>query len=154
MFPITVPPLRDRRGDIPLLVEHLVSVSAKKLGKVISSVSPATLRSLSQYPWPGNVRELANVIERAVINSHGSVLRVVEDFAEPMAEDHLLQGNKTLEDVERDYILRKLNETNWRIEGRSGAARLLGMNPSTLRARIIKLGIQRPEFQSPANESN
>ena len=154
VFPITVPPLRDRREDIPLLVEHLVSVSAKKLGRVISSVSPATLRSLSQYPWPGNVRELANVIERAVINSHGPVLRVVEDFAEPLAEDHLLQGNKTLGDMERDYILLKLNETNWRIEGRNGAARLLGMNPSTLRARIIKLGIQRPEFHLQANGSD
>src|SRR6266545_6521475 len=129
VFPITVPPLRQRREDIPLLVEHFAKGFAKKLGKVITSVTPATLKSLGDYSWPGNVRELANVIERAVINSHGSVLRIGEDFAEPGAEK-LAQANKTLEELERDYIGRILIETGWRIEGPHGAARILGINPS------------------------
>jgi transcriptional regulator with GAF, ATPase, and Fis domain len=143
VFPITVPPLRQRREDIALLVEHFASRFSKKLGKEITSVSPATLKSLRDYSWPGNVRELANVIERAVISSRGSTLVIGRDFTEPAA-DKLLQANKTLEELERDYILRILNETGWRIEGQQGAARILGINPSTLRARIVKLGIQKP----------
>jgi formate hydrogenlyase transcriptional activator len=143
VFPITVPPLRQRREDISLLVEHFASRFSKKLGKEITSVSPATLKSLRDYSWPGNVRELANVIERAVISSRGSTLVIGRDFTEPAA-DKLLQNNKTLEELERDYILRILNETGWRIEGQQGAARILGINPSTLRARIVKLGIQKP----------
>ena len=143
VFPITVPPLRQRREDIPLLVEHFARRFSKKLGKVITSVSPATLKSLRDYSWPGNVRELANVIERAVINSHGPVLRIGEDFV-AAAVEKLAKTNKTLDELERDYILRILNETGWRIEGPSGAARILGINPSTLRARMIKLGIQKP----------
>jgi PAS domain S-box-containing protein len=143
VFPVTVPPLRQRREDIPLLVEHFVRRSAKKLGKVIESVSPATLKSLCDYSWPGNVRELANVIERAVINSQGPVLRIGQDFTEPEVEK-LAQATKTLEENERDHITRILAETGWRIEGRQGAARILGINPSTLRSRISKLGIQKP----------
>jgi PAS domain S-box-containing protein len=143
VFPITVPPLRERREDVPLLVEHFVGKFAKKQRKVITSVAPNTLRNLRNYSWPGNVRELANVIERAVINSNGSVLRILEDFAEPGTEKPG-QTNKTLEELERDYIVRILVETGWRIEGRHGAARTLGINPSTLRARIVKLGIQKP----------
>jgi PAS domain S-box-containing protein len=143
VFPITVPPLRQRREDISLLVEHFASRFSKKLGKEITSVSPTTLKSLRDYSWPGNVRELANVIERAVISSRGPTLVIGRDFPEP-ATDKLLQANKTLEELERDYILRILNETGWRIEGPQGAARILGINPSTLRARIVKLGIQKP----------
>jgi PAS domain S-box-containing protein len=143
VFPITVPPLRQRRDDIPLLVEHFVSIFAKKLGKVITSVSPATLKSLRDYSWPGNVRELANVVERATICSQGPVLRLAEDLNEP-GSGKSVQSAKTLEELERDYISRVLNETGWRIEGRQGAARILGINPSTLRARMLKLGIQNP----------
>jgi PAS domain S-box-containing protein len=143
VFPITVPPLRQRRDDIPLLVEHFVSIFAKKLGKVITSVSPATLKSLRDYSWPGNVRELANVVERATICSQGPVLRLAEDLNEP-GSGKSVQSAKTLEELERDYISRVLNETGWRIEGRHGAARILGINPSTLRARMLKLGIQNP----------
>jgi len=142
VFPITVPPLRDRREDIPLLVEHLVSVSAKKLGKVISSISPATMRSLSEYPWPGNVRELQNVIERAVINSHGSVLRVLEEFEEAPAHTST-SAIKTLDEMEREYIVRILEDRDWRIEGRRGAAQVLGIHPSTLRGRMLKFGIHK-----------
>ena len=143
VFPITVPPLRQRREDIPLLVEHFVRRFSEKLGKVITSVSPATLKSLRDYSWPGNVRELANVVERAVINAHGPVLRIGEDFPEAGFEKPA-QATKTLDELERDYIIRILNETNWRVEGQSGAARILGINPSTLRARMGKFGIHKP----------
>jgi formate hydrogenlyase transcriptional activator len=143
VFPITVPPLRQRPEDISLLVEHFAKLFANKLGKVITSVSPASLRSLRDYSWPGNVRELANVIERATITSRGSVLRIGDDFGK-LAAEQLEQASQTLEDMERDYILRILADAAWRIEGPHGAARLLGMNPSTLRTRMIKLGIQKP----------
>ena len=149
VFPITVPPLRQRREDIPLLVEHFVSKSARKLGKVITSVSPATMKSLRDYSWRGNIRELANVIERAVINSKGSVLRISEDFALETVEQSN-SSTKTLEETERDYILRVLEDRAWRIEGPNGAARLLGLNPSTLRTRMIKLGIHRQSFSTSA----
>jgi chemotaxis protein methyltransferase CheR len=142
VFPIKIPPLRQRPEDIPLLVEHFVRRFSKKFGKAFTSVSPVTLKKLGQYSWPGNVRELANVIERATINSHGSVLRVGEDF-EITPLDTRTAPPRTLEEVERDYILNTLDETHWRIEGSQGAARILGMNPSTLRARMMKLGIHK-----------
>jgi PAS domain S-box-containing protein len=152
VFPITVPPLRQRLEDIPLLVEHFVNKSAKKLGKVITSVSPSTMNSLRAYSWRGNVRELSNVIERAVINSKGSVLRIGENFGLETVEQ-LSSSTKTLEEIERDYILRVLEDRAWRIEGRHGAARLLGLNPSTLRTRMIKLGIHRQSFAASATTS-
>ena len=133
------PPLRQRKEDIPLLVEHFVTAYAKKFGKSISSVSSRTMNSLEAHSWPGNVRELANVIERAVIHSQGSALQVVDRF-ETVASD---VPQQTLEEVERDYIIRTLESTGWRIEGKYGAAGILGLNPSTLRTRMLKLGIQR-----------
>ncbi len=141
VYPITVPPLRQRKEDIPLLVEHFVSTYAKKSGKTISSVSPRAMQSLQAHAWPGNVRELANVIERAVIHTPGSVLQIVDHF-EQLAPD-TLPPTQTLEEVERDYIIRTLENTGWRIEGPFGAAKILGLNPSTLRTRMAKLGIQR-----------
>jgi len=152
VFPITVPPLRQRREDIPLLVEHFVNKFAKKLGKVITSVSPTTLKSLGDYSWRGNVRELANVIERAVINSKDSVLRIGEDLGLETVEQ-LSSSTKTLEEMERDYILRVLDDRAWRIEGQNGAARLLGLNPSTLRTRMVKLGIHRQGFSAATASS-
>ncbi|HKR61621.1 MAG TPA: sigma 54-interacting transcriptional regulator, partial [Pyrinomonadaceae bacterium] len=143
VFPITVPPLRQRREDIPLLVEHFARSFSTRLGKLISSVAPVTMNSLRDHPWPGNVRELANVIERAVINSQGSVLRVSEDFVKNAAETPSAL-NKTLEEIERDHISRILEDRGWRIEGQNGAARILGMNPSTLRTRMAKLGVHKP----------
>jgi len=143
VFPITVPPLRQRQEDIPLLIEHFVRKSAKKVGKTITSISPATLKSLREYSWPGNVRELANLIERAAINSHGPVLQIGKDF-EAITAETSSSSTMTLEDMERDYIIRILEDRSWRIEGRKGAARLLGLNPSTLRTRMIKLGIHKP----------
>ena len=142
VFPVTVPPLRQRPEDIPLLVEHFVSRFSKKVGKTITSVSPTTLKQLQEHSWPGNVRELANVIERAMINSPGPALRVAEDFDTTLVNS-TPPVPKTLEEVERDHILSILEETNWRIEGNNGAARILGINPSTLRTRMMKLGIHK-----------
>jgi PAS domain S-box-containing protein len=140
VYPITVPPLRQRKDDIPQLVEYFAQTYAKKSGKVISSVSPRALHSLEVHSWPGNVRELANVIERAVIHTPGSVLQLVDQWEPVVAEPGTTQ---TLEEVEREYIVRTLEQTGWRIEGKSGAATILGLNPSTLRTRMMKLGIQR-----------
>ena len=139
VYPITMPPLRQRKEDIPLLVEHFVTTYAKKFGKAISSVSPRTMQNLEVHSWPGNIRELANVIERAVIHSQGNVLQVIDRFETVVTE----VPQQTLEEVERDYIIRTLENTGWRIEGKYGAAGILGLNPSTLRTRMLKLGIQR-----------
>ncbi len=144
VFPITVPPLRQRREDVPLLVEHYVRRLSKKLGKEITSIPPATLNTLCDYSWPGNVRELANVVERAVINTQGEVLRIVDHFEAIQAEE-LELSKKTLEETEREYITDILSDTSWRIEGPNGAARILGLNPSTLRTRMAKMGIQKPK---------
>jgi formate hydrogenlyase transcriptional activator len=141
VYPIAVPPLRQRKEDIPLLVEHFVNVYAKRFGKTISSVSPRAMENLQRHSWPGNVRELANVIERAVIHTPGEILHVVDRF-EPM-EQQAANAAKTLEEVEREYIITVLENTGWRIEGPYGAAKILGLNPSTLRTRMLKLGIQR-----------
>jgi chemotaxis protein methyltransferase CheR len=102
------------------------------------------MRILQDYAWPGNVRELANVLERAVINTTGTVLRVADHFEKAQVAE-LAQTNKTLEEMEKEYIIRILDNTGWRIEGHKGAARVLGLNPSTLRTRMAKLGIQKIE---------
>lgn len=141
VFPITVPPLTQRRDDIPLLVEHFVEKSATKFNKTIKSVSTKTMQRLQAHSWPGNIRELANVIERSVIHSQGNVLQVVDRFDEPTNGNG--KSPQSLETVERDYIIRTLEHTGWRIEGPQGAARVLGLNPSTLRTRMVKLQIQR-----------
>lgn len=142
VFPITVPPLRQRKEDIPPMVEHFVTLFSKKVGKVITSISAPTLRKLHDYFWPGNVRELANVIERAVINTQGSVLHISDQFAQTKTAD-LADSRRTLEEVERDHITHILDQTGWRIEGPNGAAKILELNPSTLRTRMLKLGIQK-----------
>jgi PAS domain S-box-containing protein len=142
VFPITVPPLRDRREDIPVLIEHFVKRFSQKVGRRISAIPPASLRILQNYSWPGNVRELANAIERAVINTDGTVLRIVDHFEKSNLEDGT-RSDKTLEEIEKEYITRILHNTGWRIDGPKGAARILGLNPSTLRTRMAKLGIQK-----------
>ena len=149
VFPITVPPLKQRRDDIPTLVEYFVSKFSKKLGKEITSVSPATMKAMRDYYWPGNIRELANVIERAVINTPGATLRIIDHFGSLHAEGSSM-SRKTLEEMERRYITDVLDDTGWRINGPNGAAKILGINPSTLRTRMVKLGIQKsdPSFAS------
>lgn len=142
VFPITMPPLRDRIEDIPLLVEFYVEKICKRMGKPIGILSRSVMNTLQNYHWPGNVRELANVLERAVINSSGPKLHLVDDLNKPFA--YLSKNQKTLEAVERDYIARILDQAHWKVSGKNSAAQILGLNRSTLRARILKLDIRKP----------
>jgi len=145
VFPVTLPPLRQRKEDIPLLVNFFVNHFGKKLGKAIKGVAPSTMQSLQRYSWPGNVRELANVIERAVINAQGPVLALADRLEAIQDVPASFGETKTLEEIEREIILQRLRETHWKVEGQTGAAQSLGLNPSTLRNRMQKLGIRRPE---------
>lgn len=144
VFPISIPPLSQRTDDIPLLVNHFVSKFNKKVGKNIDSVPKETIDMLSQYSWPGNIRELENVIERSVITTNGSILQVLDRFdMSRKKEEQTWQKVKPLIELEKDHILQVLQKTGWRIEGRNGAAVILGLNASTLRARMRKYGIMR-----------
>ena len=144
VFPITIPPLRQRKEDIPLLVDYFVAKFNKKTGKKIETVSKDTLNVLQGYDWPGNVRELESVIERAVITSQGTSLQVLDRFeSSRKTGEQETQDGKALVELERDYILRVLQKTGWRIEGKNGAAAILGLHPSTLRGRMRKDGIRR-----------
>lgn len=145
VFPITVPPLRQRKDDIPLMVQSFIERFSRKLGKQISSIPKETMKTLQDYPWPGNVRELESIIERAVILSRGPVLRLVDKLN--ISSPILSSVVRTLEETERNQIMKILDETGWRIEGRDGAAAILGLHASTLRARMHKIGIARPEPQ-------
>lgn len=152
VFPITIPPLKERKGDIPLLVRSYTEKFSKKYNKRITTIPPSTMDYLDSYPWPGNVRELINVIERAVIVSDGPDLQLVETTdegslyasrdPEPVSVEPWTA--KPLVEAERHHILSALQATGWRIEGPRGSARLLGINPSTLRTRMKKLAITRP----------
>ena len=142
IFPITVPPLRSRVTDIPLLVEFFVNKASRRLGKSIDYIPKSVMNALSNYHWPGNVRELENVIERAVINASGTKLRLM-DTLETSPKD-VTAAPKTLDKAEHDHIVGILDETRWKVAGKNGAAEILGLNPSTLRARMRKLGIHRP----------
>jgi formate hydrogenlyase transcriptional activator len=143
VFPITVPPLRQRAEDIPLLVQAFVERYSRKLGKQITSIQKETMKALQDYPWPGNVRELESVIERALILCPGPVLQLADKLETSSLP--FSSAVKTLEEMEQNQILKALSQTRWRIEGKDGAAAVLGLNPSTLRARMHKLGILRPE---------
>ncbi len=144
VFPITVPPLRERKEDIPLLVKVFIAKFNKKLGRTFETVERATLALLQDHHWPGNVRELESVIERAVITSRGAALRVSDRFeASPPASEGAGQALKGLHELERDQIALVLRQTGWRIEGAAGAAVRLGLNPSTLRGRMRKFDIRR-----------
>lgn len=140
VFPIIVPPLRDRLEDIPLLVEAFVSELSKRLGKNIETVPLNCIKALQNYAWPGNLRELRNVIERAIILADGPILRPQV----PIPPEEVSGGGKTLEEVERNHIRQILESTGWRVSGERGAAKILGMNPKTLESRMKKIGILRP----------
>jgi len=142
VFPITVPPLRERKEDIALIVKWFVNNFATRFGKSIKTIPQKAIKLLQGYPWPGNVRELENVIERSVIVSQGPVLTVDLPGSPAIA----VSESRTLEDIERGHILQVLEETRWKIEGPHGTAQILGLNPGTLRSRMKKLGIQRPKF--------
>ena len=158
VVPLRVPGLRERASDIPLLAKFFVQKFAKKFGKQIKSINDEAMRWLTNYSWPGNIRELQNVIERAVILSPGKTLILAEELhgvrkgvhataasGEPIVTT--LEGpyEGSLDAVERRHIESVLKETNWLIEGEHGAARILNMNPSTLRSRLKKLNISRPK---------
>lgn len=142
IFPITMPPLRDRLDDIPLLVDFYVKKISRRMGKKIEVIPISVMNTLQNYHWPGNVRELENVLERAVINSSGPKLRLMDELKKPQMD--LPTAQKTLEAVEREHIMRILDQTQWKVSGKNGAAEILGLNRSTLRARMRKLGIFKP----------
>ena len=142
VFPITVPPLRERREDISLLVDYFVDKISKRLGKSIESIPKTVMNELQNYHWPGNVRELENVLERAVINSSGPKLHLVDELKKPHKDSTAV--NKTLDEIEHDYIVQVLEQARWKVSGKNGAAGILGLDRSTLRARMRKLGIVKP----------
>jgi formate hydrogenlyase transcriptional activator len=144
VFPISIPPLRERPGDIPRLVHHFVREAARRMNKMIDTIPCATMEALAQYRWPGNIRELENVIERAVILAPRSVLDVpVRDLRSRITPGQGGERPQTLADVEREHIRSTLKETNWVLSGPRGAAARLGVNRSTLYFRMKKLGIVR-----------
>ncbi|MCZ2155491.1 MAG: sigma 54-interacting transcriptional regulator [Bryobacterales bacterium] len=142
VFPITVPPLRERREDIPLLVSYFAQQFAARMGKKIRTIPSEAMEQLMRYPWPGNIRELQNLVERAVILSNDSTLKIPLQVLATNRESAESVG--TLEDAERSHILRALEESNWVISGPHGAAAKLGLKRSTLQFRMKKLGIVRP----------
>jgi transcriptional regulator with GAF, ATPase, and Fis domain len=143
-FPILVPPLRERTGDIPLLAWTFARRFGHSLSKPVERIPHEAMEALQRYPWPGNVRELRNVIERAIILGDSSSLRLPPG---PVTNDHR-EASLTLEEAERSHakahILKVLERTGWRIRGAGGAAEHLGLKPTTLEARMKKLGIERP----------
>jgi formate hydrogenlyase transcriptional activator len=176
VFPIAAPPLRERATDIPLLASFFLQRFAKKFGKPVKKVSNDTMHRLAAYAWPGNIRELQNVIERAILLSPGDTLMLAPDFgpastnqvaaevtrlnSRPVPSASIAENDQSLltsaatvgnslEDVERRHIESVLAQTNWMIEGERGAARILNLNPSTLRSRMKNLGIKRPERTQP-----
>ncbi len=158
IFPITLPPLRERRSDVPMLVRHFVTELSSKFNKMIDSVPQETMTALKNYPWPGNIRELRNVIERAVITTQGPSLvlaglpsqsgssspKTMEVIEEVRANG---SGAETLEESQHNLILQALKKSYWRVEGQYGAAAALNVHPSKLRSMMKKLGIARPKVQ-------
>ncbi|HXJ82451.1 MAG TPA: helix-turn-helix domain-containing protein [Candidatus Methylomirabilis sp.] len=154
VFPLRVPPLRERAADIPQLVMFFLGQFSKKFGRRIDSVPGPTMDRLARYAWSGNIRELQNVIERALVLCQGPALELDEDLlpvtsprtvptAGAPAPD-LTAGLPTLEEIERAHILAALGPTGWLIEGAKGAAKILGLHPNTLRSRMDRLAIKRP----------
>src|ERR1700723_3179777 len=151
VFPVCVPPLRERPEDIPLLVHHFVQQAARQMRKTIDTIPQETMEALTRYRWPGNIRELENVIERSVILSPGPVLRLSpRDLNSRVPPDRSADRYQTLEEVERNHILRTLKETRWILSGPTGAASRLGLNRSTLYFRMKKLGVARGVDSSPS----
>jgi formate hydrogenlyase transcriptional activator len=149
VFPIVLPPLRDRREDIPLLVRHFVRKFARRMDRYIEIIPTETVEALKQWHWPGNVRELENMIERSVILSEGNSLRVpLSELRErdPAGND---PTDHTLDNAERQHIIRVLRETGGVLSGRDGAARRLGLKRSTLQSKMQRLKITREDYSGP-----
>jgi formate hydrogenlyase transcriptional activator len=157
VFPVQVPPLRERQDDIPLLVRHFVQQFSRRMGKVVDTIPTETMNVLVRYHWPGNIRELQNLLERAVILSTGPVLKVPLDGlhsqAAPSAPPSGSRKAGTLEEAERRHILEALDAADWVISGPKGAAATLGLKRSTLQARMEKLGIRRARAAAPSQSS-
>jgi formate hydrogenlyase transcriptional activator len=150
VFPIITPPLRDRKTDIPLLVNHFCKKFGMKLGKKISSVSKTAMDALMSYEWPGNIRELENVIERGMIITRSSTLEVGDWLpkttrALSKQTNGSSESQRSLEEIERHHIIETLQKTSWKVRGENGAAKILNINPTTLEARMKKLQIIRPK---------
>jgi len=147
VFPIHVPPLRDRLEDVPLLVERFVEDYSRTFSKRVDTVARNSIAALQQYAWPGNVRELRNVVERAMIVHEGGPLVIaLPQGRSPAAPS----GSVRMSDVEAAHIRSVLDATGWRVRGVGGAAEQLGLKPSTLEARMAKLGVHRPQSRRPA----
>jgi len=148
VFPIFATPLRDRAGDIPVLVRHFVSAHSRRMGKAIEAIPQETMNALTRWPWPGNIRELENFLERAVILTRGPELYVplAELETNTLEEEDQLERNPTLQAAERDHILRVLRETKGQIGGSDGAAARLGLKRTTLNSKLKKLGIERSDY--------
>jgi formate hydrogenlyase transcriptional activator len=145
VFPLSLPPLRERPEDIPLLVHFFAQKFAQQMKKEIERIPTETMAALTSYKWPGNIRELQNLIERGVILSRGRVLEIpLAELKQSATAAAAPTESTTLEEVEREHILRALRESGWVIGGRSGAAVRLGINRTTLNHRMRKLGINRP----------
>jgi transcriptional regulator with GAF, ATPase, and Fis domain len=142
VFPITIPPLRKRKEDIPILVNYFINKFGKKIGKQIESVSQNIIEAFQDYRWPGNVRELENIIERAVITSPDTKL-VLSEGLPKQASKSTQSEISTLDENERQHILKALESTNWQVSGEKGAAKLLGIKRTTLEARMKKLNIEK-----------
>jgi formate hydrogenlyase transcriptional activator len=144
VFPVTLPPLRERREDIPALVTHFVEILGRRMGREIGNIPPETMAALSSYEWPGNIRELQNLIERAVILSNNGILPNPLRTAETEQRDAIALGATTLRGAERTLILQTLETVGWIIGGPKGAAAKLGLKRTTLIHKMQKLGIYRP----------
>jgi transcriptional regulator with GAF, ATPase, and Fis domain len=147
VFPVRIPPLRERRDDIPMLARHFVKKYSERHRKTVMRISSSTLKALASYDWPGNVRELEHLIERAVIVSQGPVL-TIDELEQPAPDSSHKNTPRTLADAERIHIIETLSQTSWVLAGKHGAAARLGMNRSTLQHRMKKLGIHRPSLRS------
>lgn len=143
VFPVICPPLRERKEDIPLLVKHFCQKHEAKVGKKISNIPSKVMNALIEYNWPGNIRELENIIERALILSKNETLEYGEWLPVSKASAGKTNAYQKLQDVEREHILDVLKKTKWKVSGEQGAAKILGLNPTTLEARMKKLGIER-----------
>jgi PAS domain S-box-containing protein len=164
IFPITLPPLRERRKDIPILVKHFVNEISRKFGKEIQSIPKETMTALQNYPWPGNIRELRNVIERAIIITQGPSLHLLDSFEslsleavdsqsitseiETVSAEFKSGRGETMDESQYNLILNTLKKSYWRVEGPYGAAAVLNIHPSKLRSLMKKLGIERPKIKS------
>jgi transcriptional regulator with GAF, ATPase, and Fis domain len=149
VVPICIPPLRERREDIPLLVHHFLGLFTSKPGRRIDKIPREVMDVLVRHDWPGNIRELENVIQRVVISSKGPDFHLPPlEIAQPRVTE--TDGIRTLKENEREHILQALRILRWKVRGPGGAAEMLDINPSTLASRMRKLGIKRPSQDSPA----